>query len=59
MTWAYGKVVTLTVRSTLGKRCHIRSASPLKMAEGRIKPSVKSVDANVIEFDTKAGSLTW
>ena len=55
MTWADGKVVTLTVKSTLGRRCRIRSASPLKMAEGGLKPSVKSVDANVIEFDTKAG----
>ena len=55
MTWAEGKVVTLTLKSTLGKRCRIRSASPLKMEEGWFKPSVKSIDAKVIEFDTKAG----
>jgi alpha-L-fucosidase 2 len=55
MTWAEGKVVTLTVKSTLGKRCRIRSATPLKMEEGWFKPSVKPIDATVIEFDTKAG----
>jgi alpha-L-fucosidase 2 len=55
LTWADGKVVKLTVKSNLGKPCRIRSASPLKMAEGDLKPSVKSIDANVIEFDTKAG----
>lgn len=55
LTWADGKVVTVTLKSGLGKRCRIRSASPLKMAEGDLKPSVKSIDANVIEFDTNAG----
>jgi hypothetical protein len=55
MTWADGKVATLTIKSTLGKRCRIRSATPLKMAEGGLKPSIKSIDANVMEFDTKAG----
>jgi alpha-L-fucosidase 2 len=55
MTWADGKIVTLTLKSTLGKRCRIRSTTPLKMEEGLFKPSVKVIDANVIEFDTKAG----
>ena len=55
MTWADGKVVTLTLKSGLDKRCRIRSASPLRMAEGDLKPSVKPIDANVVEFDTKAG----
>jgi hypothetical protein len=45
----------LTVKSTLGKRCRIRSATPLTTAEGWFKPSVKPIDATVIEFDTKAG----
>jgi alpha-L-fucosidase 2 len=55
MTWADGKIVTLTLKSTLGKRCRIRSTTPLKMEEGWFKPSVKVIDANVIEFDTKEG----
>jgi alpha-L-fucosidase 2 len=55
MTWEDGKVATLTVKSTLGKRCRIRSATPLTTAEGWFKPSVKPIDATVIEFDTKAG----
>jgi alpha-L-fucosidase 2 len=55
MTWEDSKVATLTIKSTLGKRCRIRSATPLKMAEGGLKPSIKSIDANVMEFDTKAG----
>ena len=57
MTWADGKIVTLTIKSTLGKRCRIRSAAPLTTAEGGLKPSVKSIDANVMEFDTKAGKI--
>jgi alpha-L-fucosidase 2 len=57
MTWEDGKVLTLTLKSTLGKRCRIRSATPLKMEEGWFKPSVKSIDANVIEFNTKAGKI--
>jgi len=57
MTWADGKVVTVTLKSGLGKRCRISSASPVKMADGGLKPSVKSIDANVIEFDTKAGKI--
>ena len=55
MTWENGTVVTLTLKSTLGKRCRIRSASPLTMDGGWFKPSVKSVEANVVEFNTKAG----
>jgi alpha-L-fucosidase 2 len=57
MTWADGKVVTLTLKSGLGKRCRIRSASPLTTAKGGLKPSLKSIDATVIEFDTKAGKI--
>jgi alpha-L-fucosidase 2 len=55
MTWEDGKIVTLTLKSGLGKRCRIRSATPLKMEEGWFKASVKPIDANVIDFDTKAG----
>ena len=55
MTWEDSKVVTVTLKSGLGKRCRIRSAFPLTTAEGGLKPSLKSIDANVIEFDTQAG----
>ena len=55
MTWAEGKVVTVTIKSTLGQRCRIRSASPLAMAGRWFRPALKSVDANVVEFNAAAG----
>ena len=55
MTWEDGKIVTLTLKSTLGKRCRIRSASPLTLDGEWFKPSVKSVEAGVFDFNTKAG----
>ncbi len=57
MTWEDGKVVTLSLTSTLGKRCRIRSATPLQMEERGFKPSARSINANVVEFDTKAGEI--
>ena len=54
MAWENGKVVKLTVKSNLGKPCRIRNGSLLKM-KGWFHPSVKSPEANVIEFNTKKG----
>jgi alpha-L-fucosidase 2 len=54
MAWKSGRIVKLTVKSKLGGRCRIRSDSSLTM-EGLSAPSVKSPEAHVIEFDTKAG----
>ncbi len=55
MTWADGKVVTLAIKSAFGKRCRINSPSLLMMTEDALKPAVKPVGTNVIEFDTKPG----
>ncbi len=55
MTWADGKVVTLAIKSAFGKRCRIKSPSLLMMTEDALKPAVKPVGTNVIEFDTKPG----
>jgi hypothetical protein len=54
MAWENGKIVKLTVKSNQGNRCRIRAGSPLKM-EGLLPSSVKSPEANVIEFNTTAG----
>jgi alpha-L-fucosidase 2 len=55
MSWEKGEVATLTLTSTLGKRCRIRSASPLAFDGGSSNPSVKTVEADLLEFDTTAG----
>jgi len=54
MAWEKGKVVKIAVKSNRGNRCRIRSDSSLTM-EGLFAPSVKSPEAHVIEFNTKAG----
>ena len=54
MAWEKGKVARLIVKSDRGNACRIRSGSSLMM-QGLFPPSVKSPEAHVIEFNTKAG----
>ncbi|MEI7901399.1 MAG: glycoside hydrolase family 95-like protein, partial [bacterium] len=54
MAWEKGKIVRLTVKSSHGNRCRIRTTAALKM-EGLFNGSVKSPEPGVIEFATKAG----
>ncbi len=55
MAWEKGKLLNVTIKSNLGGRCRIRASSSLTM-EGALASSVKSPEANVIEFNTTAGT---
>jgi alpha-L-fucosidase 2 len=55
MAWDHGKIVRLTVRSGLGNPCRIRSDASLTMQDSA-SPPLKSPEAHVIDFDTRAGT---
>jgi len=56
LAWEKGKIVEMTVKSTQGNPCRIRSDSPLTM-DGLTHPPVRSPEAHVIELDTTAGKI--
>ncbi len=51
ITWKDGKLTKSIIRSRLGNKCRIRSATPFEL--GWFGPKVKTVQQSVIEFETE------
>jgi alpha-L-fucosidase 2 len=51
ITWKDGKLAKSVIRSRLGNKCRIRSATPVNL--GWFGPKVKTVQQSVIEFETE------
>ncbi|MFH1881303.1 MAG: glycoside hydrolase family 95-like protein [Planctomycetota bacterium] len=51
ITWKDGKLAKSVIRSKLGDKCRIRSATPVEL--GWFGPKVKTVQQSVIEFETE------
>ena len=51
ITWKNGKLTKSVIRSKLGNKCRIRSATPVKL--DWFGPKAKTAEQSVIEFDTK------
>jgi len=49
--WKNGKLTKSVIRSRLGNKCRIRSATPVSL--GWFGPKVKTVQQSVIEFETE------
>ncbi len=51
ITWKNGKLTQSVIRSRLGNKCRIRSATPVEL--GWFGPKVKTIQQSVIEFETE------
>ncbi len=54
-SWEKGEITTATVRSTQNIPCRIRYKRPLVLSSGDTPVPVRTIEENVLEFDTQAG----
>ncbi|MFB0551735.1 MAG: glycoside hydrolase N-terminal domain-containing protein [Phycisphaerae bacterium] len=55
ISWKDGKLTKSVIRSRLGNKCRVRSATPARLKLGWFGPEAKTIEQSVIEFETKAG----
>lgn len=55
VAWKAGKLVTASIRSDLGKRCHIRTKTPLEVRSGGSLLPLTTIAEGLMAFDTHAG----
>jgi alpha-L-fucosidase 2 len=53
--WKVGKLNECVIRSALGNKCRVRSAVPVRVTSKGRPVKATRIEANVVEFDTKAG----
>ncbi len=57
MQWGAGKLRHASIRSLNGNRVRVRTATPVRVAENGVPVTVKTVEPNVVEFETRHGAL--